>query len=283
MNMKFLVTGSSGQLAGSFISRFQRMDIPCVAPPEGELDITDPSCVENALINESPDVVINCAAYNNVESAETQPAPAYAVNSDGVGNLAEACRSQGRFLIHYGTDYVFDGTAKSAYTEDDTTAPLNEYGKSKLAGEEALRSSGCDHLLLRVSWVYGNGEQNFLHKMQTWAEGRTSLQVVTDQVSIPTYCEDIALYTLKALDRGLQGLYHLTNTGFASRYDVATLFFQLCSNAIELLPADSSTFSSPVQRPVFSAMSNARLTEALGEPIPTWQDALGRFVTTRAS
>lgn len=281
--MKFFITGSSGQLAGSFISHFRRMDIPFVAPPEGELDITDASGVENALRNESPDVVINCAAYNNVEAAETQPAPAFAVNADGVGNLAEACRSQGRLLVHYGTDYVFDGTAESPYTEDDVTAPLNEYGKSKLAGEESLRSSGCDHLLLRVSWVYGNGEQNFLHKMQTWAEGRTSLQVVTDQISTPTYCDDIAPYTLKALDRELRGLYHLTNTGFASRYDVAALFFNMCGNAIELLPADASTFPSPVQRPIFSAMSNAKLTEALGEPIPTWQDALGRFVATRTS
>jgi len=275
--MKFLITGSSGQLARDFAARFEANGAAFAAPPEAVLDITDPKAIDTAIVNSHPDVVLNCAACNAVEAAENDPSRATAINAHAISSLALACRKHQCLLVHYGTDYVFDGESDRPYVETDATNPINEYGKSKLAGEKALACGGIDFLLLRVSWVYGQGTQNFLYKMQKWAEGRSSISVVTDQVSVPTYTADIVTYTLQAIAGGLRGLYHLTNSGYASRYEVADLLFKSLGGNMTVLPADSGAFPSPVKRPAFSAMDNGKLSTDLGIEIPTWQNAIERF------
>ncbi len=275
--MKYLIAGSSGQLAKAFIARFERTGAAFLAPEEHAFDITDPGSVNRVISAYAPDTIINCAAYNNVEAAELDPAPAILVNSTAVSILAAASAQCGSTFVHYGTDYVFDGNSERAYTEEDPTAPLNEYGKSKLAGEGFLSDEGTKTLLLRLSWVYGDGNQNFLHKMLQWTEGRNSLKVVWDQISVPTYTEDIVTYTLAALEQGLHGCYHLTNTGYASRYEVARYFFKCMQKDITVIPVGSDAFPSPVERPFFSAMSNKKFQSALNLDIPSWEDALERF------
>jgi len=296
--MHYLITGSSGQLARAFQARFEALGADYAAPPEADLDITDAEAVRSGLDALKPDIVLNCAAYNDVERAETAPAPAFAVNELGVKNLAEACADSAIRLVHYGTDYIFDGAKEGLYTEDDTPNPLNQYGASKLAGEKVvLAGSQCQRragrntqpaidipqpsphaLLLRTSWVFGNGTQNFFHKLVQWSRTRDVMKVVWDQISVPTYTEDIVTYTLKALDVGLYGTFHLTNTGYASRYETARHFFKLAGIDMIVLPVASSYFGDSVNRPFFSAMSNRTLADALGTDIPAWQDAVTRYV-----
>ncbi len=275
--MKYLIAGASGQLAKAFISRFENMGLSFDAPPEEEFDITNPQAVDRVVKSSAPNVIINCAAYNAVDAAETDPTPAFRINADAVGTLAAAAANHDATIVHYGSDYVFDGTTEQPYREDDKTAPLNAYGKSKLAGEDAVLNSPAEFLLLRVSWVYGNGNQNFFHKMLQWSEGRNILKVVWDQISVPTYTEDIVTYTLKALEKQLRGRYHLTNTGYATRYEVARHFFKCIERDITVIPVGSDAFPSPVRRPFFSAMSNNQLSSVLRTSIPSWEDAVERF------
>jgi len=275
--MRALITGSSGQLACAFASRF-RLDGTCfLAPPEVQLDITDPASVESAVSVFRPDVILNCAAYNNVDAAEQSPSPAFAVNRDAVAILASAARRHGARLVHYGTDYVFDGAAAAPYHEEDATAPLNVYGQSKLEGEQAALDAGPGCLLLRVSWVFGDGVQNFFFKLREWSQARQTLRVVWDQLSVPTYTEDIVTLTLRALDRGLEGRWHLTNSGYASRYETARFFLKCLKKDCFVIPVSSDAFPSPARRPFCSVMSNRRLAAALHADIPPWEDAVERF------
>ncbi len=276
--MKYLITGSSGQLARAFIARFDQQGLDYVAPSEDVFDITDKSKVDAVLDAAKADVVINCAAYNAVDAAEHNSALAFRVNSEAVGFLAAAALRHGAKVIHYGSDYAFDGATQTPYVEDDKPAPLNVYGESKLAGERVLLESHPGSLVFRVSWVYGNGCQNFFHKMMQWSETTDVLKIVWDQLSVPTYTEDIVTFTLAALEQGLSGLYHLPNSGYASRYEVARYFFKCLGKEIVVIPVSTDVFPSPARRPFFSAMSNAKLSKALGQAIPLWEDGVQRFV-----
>ena len=279
--MKALITGAAGQLAQAFAERLRHDGIPYCAPPETELDITDPDAVAQCLDRERPDTILNCAACNAVDAIERDDRVAQAVNHAAVATLATAAAARGILLVHYSTDYVFDGTAGRCYTEADAPAPLNAYGRSKWQGEQAALQAGCELLLLRTSWVYGDGTQNFFHKLLQWADQRDTLEVVNDEISVPTSTDAIVTLTRAAIDARLRGLYHLVNSGYASRYETARLFFDLLQRDTSIRPVPSSRFPSPIKRPAFSALSNHRLATALGHPIPTWQDALARFVAER--
>jgi dTDP-4-dehydrorhamnose reductase len=164
------------------------------------------------------------------------------------------------------------------YTEEDKTNPINNYGKSKLMGEMLLKAETDNYLLFRVSWVFGEGKQNFLYKLSEWAEKNRLLKIVCDQVSIPTYTEDIVKYTILAIDKGLSGTYHLTNSGYASRYEVARYYLSKLNWNGLALPVGSNYFSAPARRPYFSAMSNKKLSDELGVKIPHWTDGIERFL-----
>ncbi len=275
--MKILITGASGQLARAFIRHFQQDGTPFLAPPEAQLDITDAASVSAAVAAFRPDVIINGAAFNNVDSAEKTPEVAFRVNRDAVAILADAARRHGARLVHFGSDYVFDGMAHTPYDETDATAPLNVYGQSKLEGEAAALAGGPGSLLLRTSWVFGDGTQNFFWKLREWSCGRKSIRVVWDQIAVPTYTEDIVAVTLKALEQGLSGRWHLTNSGYASRFESARVFLREIGSDCTVIPVGSDAFPSPARRPFFSVMSNRRLTEHLQIRIPDWEDAVARF------
>jgi dTDP-4-dehydrorhamnose reductase len=277
--MRILITGAAGQLAQEFQRSLPGAGHDVLAPSEESLDISNDEVVRNVINTHRPDLVLNCAAYNNVDKAEKEDADAAnRVNVLGPRNLAIACRESGALLVHYGTDYVFDGRKENFYTEDDMTGPINRYGKTKREGELSVIKESEKYLLLRVSWVFGDGKQNFLYKLTEWAQTHPVLKIVGDQVSVPTYTEDIARITMLAVERQLRGLYHLTNSGYASRYEVARYFFEKTGANNLVLPATSDLFPSPARRPYFSAMSSARLSAELECKIPDWKDAVDRYI-----
>lgn len=275
--MRALITGASGQLATAFANRFREDGTVFLAPPEAQLDITAPEAVEAVVTAFCPDVILNCAAYNNVDAAEQAPAPAFAVNRDAVGILASSARLHGARLVHFGSDFVFDGATDKPYDESSRTSPLNIYGQSKLEGEALALEAGPGSLLFRVSWVFGDGRQNFFSKLLEWSRDKQTISVVWDQLSVPTYTEDIVTVTLRALEQGIEGRWHLTNSGYASRYETARLFLKCIKRECIVIPVNSSTFPSPARRPFFSVMSNRALSTELQTVIPDWEDAVERF------
>ena len=277
-NTKFLITGASGQLANSFISHLRGEGLRCLAPDEDQMDITDQARVQSAFEEHRPDVLINCAAFNQVDLAEEQPDLAYRVNSEAVRHLACACKQNDALLVHFSSDYVFDGRKGVPYTEDDRPDPVNVYGKSKLKGEEAVSDVLDRYLIFRLSWVFGAGRQNFLYKLTQWASGRDTLEIVDDEYSVPTYTEDAVRAVLSALDKGLTGTYHLTNTGQCSRYEWAKYYAERSGISARIVPVPSGRFPSKAERPLFTCMSNGRLSQTLNTRIPDWRDAVGRFV-----
>jgi len=277
--MKILITGANGQLGQEFQRHFESTGTHRItALSKKELDISNFESVSEVLSVNDPSVVINCAAYNLVDRAEDDKDAAFRVNAAGAKNLAALCRKNKAFLIHYSTDYVFDGTKEKYYTEADSTYPLNVYGESKLSGERLLAEENDDFLLFRVSWVFGQGISNFLYKLSEWAKDRDVLKIVCNQVSVPTYTNDIVKYTMTAYDKGLRGIYHLTNSGYASRYELARYFIERLGLKRTVLPTDSNFFNERARRPYFSAMSNRKLSRDLGMEIPEWTDAVKRFV-----
>ncbi len=277
--MKILIAGASGQLAHEFIKVLPSAGHEVVAPSEESLDITDEAVVRSVINSQHPDIVLNCAAYNHVDSAEKEGFEvAYGVNALGPKNLAAACRQCSALFVHYSTDYVFDGRKEGFYTEEDATAPINRYGETKREGELFVMREGGRYLIFRLSWVFGDGSQNFLCKLAEWAGKNRVLRRVCDQVSVPTYTTDIVVATMLAVDRGLNGLYHLTNSGYASRYEVARYFLEKIGADNIVLPVTSSLFPSQAKRPYFSAMSNTRLASGLRHIIPDWKNAIDRYL-----
>ncbi|MEK7275559.1 MAG: dTDP-4-dehydrorhamnose reductase, partial [Candidatus Desantisbacteria bacterium] len=223
-------------------------------------------------------IILNCSAYNLVDKAENDLDAALRVNANGVKNLASVSEKHHALLVHYSTDYVFDGTKNDFYTEDDVPCPINNYGKSKLAGEKALLEETDNFLLFRTSWVFGQGKQNFLYKLAEWAKTSRVLKIVYDQLSIPTCTEDIVKITMLAIRNGLKGMYHLTNSGYASRYEVARYVVERLGMDNLILPVSSDYFSAAAKRPFFSALSNSKLSKELGISIPEWRGGIDRFV-----
>ncbi len=277
--MKYLITGKNGQLAGAFIKRFEKQSVDFAAPDEAHLDITDGRAVDSVIASVKPDVIINCAAYNLVDKAEAEPAAAFAVNAEGPKNLARAAARQKAVLVHFGSDYVFDGLKeKGLYIEEDATNPLNEYGRSKLAGERHVLEEQGRMLVLRLSWVFGAGKQNFIHKLAEWARTSEFLKIACDEFSVPTYTETVVDVTLRALDQGVTGRYHLTNSGFCSRYEWARVILGNMGIGKFIRPVSMDSFNLAATRPKFSAMSNQTIAGILKIDIPAWEDAVNSFL-----
>jgi dTDP-4-dehydrorhamnose reductase len=275
---KILIAGSGGQLGSEFIRAFANSDYECIAPDESSFSITDFGGTKKIVAELKPDIIINCAAYNAVDDAEEKQDAAYGVNRDAVKNLAEISRDAGIFLVHYGTDYVFDGAKMDFYTEDDIPNPVGVYGKSKLEGENMVREILENYLVFRLSWVFGMGKQNFLYKLSQWAEKNRVLKISADEVSVPTYTGHIVEATLAALKRGITGLYHLTNSGYASRYELARYYIEKTGRSNLVIPVPMSTFPVKAKRPGFSAMSNQKICRELGISLPHWKEGVDKIV-----
>ena len=278
--MRYLVTGRNGQLASAFIKRLERRSIDCSSPDESLLDITDAGRTEACIASVKPDIILNCAAYNLVDKAEQEPDRALRVNATGPRNLAVAAHKHHAMLVHYSSDYVFDGRKETAlYGEGDATGPLNQYGRSKLAGEQAVREVLEDRaLVFRLSWVFGAGKQNFSAKLLEWSASRDYLRIACDEFSAPTWTETVVDVTLHALDQGVSGLYHLTNSGYCSRYEWAKTILRNKGIDKFIRPVSMDSFQLPAMRPKFSAMSNQAISNKLNISIPAWEEAVGRFL-----
>jgi len=278
--MKVLITGGHGQLAQAFFRFLQNRGHDVFAPGREELDITSWPALKEAFLSFRPQMVINAAAYNLVDQAETDFEQALRVNAWAVTQLSSLCRKHQAFLMHFSTDYVFDGEKGRPYTEEDRPSPLNRYGLSKWLGEMAVRDLAPQYLLFRVSWLYGTGKQNFLAKLQAWAREREVLKLAYDEFSVPTYVETVVKMAWEAYEAGLGGLFHLVNRGFASRLEWGKAFLELMGLRREVIPVSGKSFDLPAKRPFFSAMSPKALEKALGIELPLWHEDLKRFVTS---
>ena len=269
---RVLITGAGGQLGKEFVKVLSSKGLDFVDLERKDLDITNFEKVYKTLKEIKPSIVINCSAYNQVDLAETEILQAFSTNAIGPYNLAIACKEINAKLVHYSTDYVFDGIKNRLYTEEDKPNPLNQYAKSKLLGEELVKQVLEDYLILRVSWVYGEGKQNFIYKLLQWAKEREVLQIAFNEVSVPTYTRFIVEKTLKALKKGLTGLYHLVPRGYASRYEWAKLALKLFGINKILIPVQKEIFNLPAKRPDFSAMSCAKIEKELEEEFEEWDE-----------
>jgi len=278
MKRSFLILGANGQLGKQFAKDLSKRNETVNAPDEKECDITSAEVLSRFIDSVKPTVVINCAAYNAVDLAEQQAATATLINTTAPGMIAGICAERNLMFVHYSSDYVFDGRKGDRYTELDTPNPLNTYGKSKREGELAVLAAGGSSLILRTSWVFGNGTQNFIHKMMQWSQKNPVLKLTADEVSVPTSTIDLVDITLRALEKRLTGLYHLTNSDYASRYEWGRYVAKKLSLSSTIVPVPMSVFPSPAQRPLFSAMSNRQLQDDLGYAIPDWRDAVDRFL-----
>ncbi|MDD5022397.1 MAG: NAD(P)-dependent oxidoreductase [Endomicrobiaceae bacterium] len=271
--MKVLISGASGQLAKSFIYELNKRKIEFIAPSKEDFDITSYYKINKFIAPFRPDVIINCASYNDVELAEKNTTQAIDINYKGVKNLVQISQLYNIKLVHFSTDYVFDGMKHSPYVETDSPNPLNLYGKSKLAGENEVMIYS-NSLVFRHGWVIGYGKNSFLYKFTKWIQDESVVKVPNDEISVPTFTFDIVKYVLIALDKKLTGLYHLTNSGKASRYELADKYAKLMGFTNEIIPAPMATFKTIVKRPLVIVMSNQKISEALGVSIPNWEDSL---------
>jgi dTDP-4-dehydrorhamnose reductase len=278
--MKFLVCGHIGQLGSEFCKYFDSNGLSYQGLDINEINISDTNSVISQIKLIGPDIVINCAAYNLVDKAEDTPGDAYAVNTIGAANLALACDLQRAKLVHFSTDYVFDGAKGLPYLEEDNANPINTYGKSKLLGEKMISSILGDYLIFRLSWLYGNGKQNFITKLLELSDNQDTLKIAEDETSVPTYTGTVVWLTMKALEENLKGLYHLTSGGKASRLDWAREIFDSLSIKKEIEAVSMDYFNLAAHRPKNSAMSNVLLSSLLGVTIPDWQMDLRYFLKT---
>lgn len=279
--MKILITGANGQLAKEFIRVLEKRGMNFVSFTKQQLDITDFYEVLNRVKRLKPQTIINCGAYNQVDRAEEEFEKALYVNHQGVMNLAIASSQVKSMLVHYSTDYVFDGEKRVPYTEQDTPNPLNRYALSKYLGELSVKRITDRYLIFRVSWVYGEGTQNFLYKLGQWVKEREYLKIACDEFSVPTSTRTIVEVSLKAFEQGLTGLYHLTNSGYASRYEWAKEYLKIKGINEFIYPAYRSEFNLPARRPGWSVMSNENLSGKLNISIETWDTELRKFFMER--
>lgn len=273
---RILVTGARGQLGGRLLALQDLVDVPIVGVGSDELDITDRGAVDAWV--EPGSVVVNCAAYTAVDAAESDEETAAAVNATGPRNLASACARAGSRLIHVSTDYVFAGDRAVPYETDDPTDPQTVYGRTKLAGELAIREVLPDAQIVRTAWVYTGVGNDFVATMLRLERDRDTVQVVTDQVGSPTYSADLAVGLLELARTGGGGAttLHATNSGTATWFDLARAVFEgVGADPARVRPCSSAEFVRPAPRPAYSVLSPASWVAAGLTPLRPWQDALG--------
>ena len=280
--MKIVVTGSLGQLGYELMRQAKESQHTYIFTDVREselttsLDITDAEAVE-AFIGEDVDVIINCAAYTDVNRAESDEAMAQKINSYAPGNLARAALKADALLIHISTDYVFDGKGYLPYNEESQTGPLSAYGRTKLSGEKAVEESGCRYMIFRTAWLYSLTGRNFFLTMADLTASKPMLKVVYDQVGTPTYAADLAFLIAHIIEENKldrTGLYHYTNEGVCSWYDFTKEINDLLGHTCNVMPCRTEEFPTPASRPHYSVLEKKKVRETFGLEIPHWKESL---------
>jgi dTDP-4-dehydrorhamnose reductase len=305
MKPVILLTGKNGQVGGELLRLLPQLG-EVVAPGREQLDLSQPGDIRRTILDVRPQLIVNAAAYTAVDQAETDQATAQAINQEAPGLMAVEAKKIGAILLHYSTDYVFDGTKRVPYDEADSANPINIYGKTKFAGEQAIRSSGVPHLIFRTAWVYATRGRNFLLTIVRLATEREEIRIVSDQVGAPTCAADLAAATCKILagiaERNREqfifskvcGTYHMSAAGQTTWFDFANRIIEEAKAnsrdltwladvtkgrrliAQRLTPISTEEFGSPARRPAYSVLSNSHLMQSFGLALPDWRSQLQR-------
>ena len=273
--MRILVTGANGQLGREIA--YQGNEHELLLTDVSDLDITKASAVREYFHAKKPAAVVHCAAYTNVDGAESDSDTAFRVNVIGAQNIAAGCLENGARMVYVSTDYVFDGNQQTPYREFDTVNPQSIYGKTKLQGEEIVRQILGRHYILRTAWLYGNGN-NFVRTMLRLAEQNPSLRVVHDQIGTPTSTVDLTKVIFALLDSDAYGTYHATCQGQCSWYEFACEIFRQSGKDVVVTPVTTEEFLRPAKRPAHSVLDNYMLRMTIGDPARSWQESLTEYL-----
>lgn len=276
--MKVLVTGVKGQLGYDVVNELTKRGIEAVGVDIQDMDITDAASVEKVIGEVAPDAVIHCAAYTAVDAAEDNVELCRRVNADGTQNIANVCKKLDCKMIYISTDYVFDGEGTRAWEPDDERHPLNVYGQTKYEGELAVQNTLEKYFIVRISWVFGVNGKNFIKTMLNLGKTHDHLTVVNDQFGSPTYTYDLARLLVDMVLTDKYGIYHATNEGICNWYEFACEIFRKAGMNVDVAPVPVSEYPTKAKRPENSRMSKEKLTENGFERLPSWQDALERYL-----
>ena len=273
-----LVTGINGQLGYDVIKELKNRNVDCLGAGRKDFDITDEKQTKSFIKNLSPEAVIHCAAYTAVDKAEDEPELCQKVNALGTKFIAEACKDINAKMIYISTDYVFPGLGQQAYETDDKTGPLGVYGKTKLEGENYVKSILEKYFIVRISWVFGKNGNNFIKTMLRIGKEREEVNVVSDQIGSPTYTEDLAKLLCDMVVTDKYGIYHATNEGFCSWADLAEEAFKIAGYYTSVNRIKTEEYPAKAQRPLNSRLSKKSLDNAGFKRLPNWKDAVMRFI-----
>lgn len=277
--MRVLVTGVKGQLGYDVVNECKKRGIEAVGVDVEEMDITDAQAVDDVITQSKVDAVIHCAAYTAVDAAEDNEVICRRVNAKGTENIAKVCKKLDIKMVYISTDYVFDGEGERPWEPDDERHPLNVYGQTKYEGELAVEQNLNKYFIVRIAWVFGVNGKNFIKTMLRLGEERGAVSVVNDQIGSPTYTYDLAVLLVDMVQTEKYGRYHATNEGLCSWYDFACeIFKQAGMDQVKVTPVGSSSFPAKAKRPNNSRMSKDKLEQNGFHRLPTWQDALGRYL-----
>lgn len=277
--MKVLVTGTKGQLGYDVVNELEKRGHTAVAVDIEEMDITDAVSVERVITEAEVEAVIHCAAYTAVDAAEDNVEICRRVNAEGTENIAKVCKKLDLKMIYISTDYVFDGEGERPWEPDDERHPLNVYGQTKYEGELAVEKYLEKYFIVRIAWVFGVNGKNFIRTMLKLSETHEELNVVDDQVGSPTYTYDLAVLLVDMVESDKYGRYHATNEGLCTWYEFAKEIFRQAGVEVKVNPVTSDMFPAKAKRPKNSRMSKEKLDANGFHRLPTWQDALERYLS----
>ena len=275
--MKILITGSNGML-GQDLRKVLDEKHELICTTSKTLDITDKNQTIEVIKTFNPDIVINSAAYTDVDGCEENIDTAYAVNGEGVRNLALACREVDCSLVHISTDYVFNGKSERPWVEDDEVGPVSVYGKSKLQGEEAIQEILDKFFIIRTAWLYGLNGKNFPKTMLELARNHSEISVVYDEVGSPTYTPDLTYGISQLIETDYYGIYHMTNSGSCSWCEFAKYIFEVAGSDVEVIPVTASEFARPAPRPSYSVLENKKWVEKGFKPLRNYKQAVKEYI-----
>ena len=276
--MKVLVTGVKGQLGYDVVNELKKRDHEAIGVDIEEMDITDEESVNRVIRTAAPDAVIHCAAYTAVDAAEENEKLCRTVNAEGTGNIARVCRELKIRMMYISTDYVFNGQGTRPWEPDDEREPLNVYGQTKYEGEVEVEKNLDQYFIVRIAWVFGENGKNFIKTMLNLGKTRDKVSVVDDQIGSPTYTFDLARLLVDMIETEKYGRYHATNEGLCSWYEFACEIFKQAGMDVAVEPVTSEQFPAKAKRPTNSRMSKEKLDQNGFERLPSWQDALRRYL-----